>query len=163
MPMTRYVEQIDQWEKYFKQQADYQLGKISRKDADRVIFANAAVGGGVTTLSRPRPMTKVTTATAVNGEHGQCSKQNAEPITLNITSPVEATVDQAKSEMMEAINAEEPAQVRISKETAKRAASVGDSAADHRPPAKKARGGNKKGAKKSNTKSFNDVFSGTKK
>ena len=157
--MKAYEEDIAGWERFYCQQVDYQLSKNNHNQA----ACNVTVGGGVT---MQRPSASIIKIGPPKDQKGQKPNQADDNIQVILTSPSEATVNQAKSEMERVIKGDDKVLARISKETAKRAASTTSEAESPEVIRKKAKttkvakkktnnNNNKKKKKKNN---FNDIF-----
>lgn len=93
---------MEQWRKYFK------------GDGKKII--TGVIKGGVSTLSNTRALSKVGTV--------RSEKEAVKPVKIEVTSPIEATVDRAKSELNRIIQEADSAESKIYKKTAKRAATT---------------------------------------
>jgi len=139
MPFTRFQPENIPWKKYFVEQAETLQGKKSGKKLTR--YTHASVGGGLASGGAKTVLTKVSMV--------KTSRKDQDPVTVNMTSPAEATVEQAKSEIEHMIKSGDKTEAAISKQTAKRAASLKDS---NSAPAKKKQ-------KKRKTITYHDIFS----
>lgn len=139
MPFTKFEPDNIPWKRYFVEQAEAQQGKKSAKRS--TLYTHAGVGGGLATGGAKLVLAKVG---VVKTKH-----KDQDTVTVNMTSPAEATVEQAKSEMDHIIKSGDRAEAAISKQTAKRVASLPDRKA---APAKKKQ-------KKRKTVTYHDIFS----
>ena len=119
MPLIKYTPRIEPWEKYFKNQADLQLGKSS-KNTHITVYNNASVTRGLSTTPSSNSLTVITPATDMKKNSANDTKEDQ--VSVNFVSPAEATTKQAESEMQEEIKDGDKTLIAISKETAKRAA-----------------------------------------
>jgi hypothetical protein len=86
MSYISYTPDVNLWTKYFVNQA-------SRKNGEEKKVVNAGIGGGVAMNDDDSSLTLV-------GEvKTKKNKREIEDVKINVTSPSEATVEQAKSEM----------------------------------------------------------------
>lgn len=166
--MTSYTPRLDQWEKYFADQANYQLGKTGKKDKSKALIKNSAILGGVSTS---RSTGQLSVVTSVKGKAKVPGSRGDGIVDVNMVSSAEATADQAESELRDMVKDSDPVSARIYKETVKRAASVPDSAAAQHTAKKRKvtkvtrRKSDNKGKKdqrgggKSSQKTYSDIFS----
>lgn len=151
MPMIQFIPHIAPWEKYFTEQADFQLRKTDKQQLNRKIYQDASVKGGIfTASSSPNYLTKVASVKEPNGE-----RENFPEIEVNMTSPAEVTKQQAIAEL-DMISEDQPELSHISRETTKRAASTSGESA--KPPVKKRARSESKGKA---FEFYKDIFSQT--
>ncbi|NJL55646.1 hypothetical protein HC928_10930 [bacterium] len=127
MPQISYSTKTEEWDTYFKRQADMQKGERSWQK-NKIVYANASVGGGISSLASIAGLTRVGLFKDARAK----TKEDNEVIEVKIVSPIEATADQAQSELENIIKEGDHAEASISKETTKRASSL-----DGPPPSEK--------------------------
>lgn len=139
MPFTKFNPSTIPWKKYFVEQAEAQKGKAPKSNP--TFYTHASIGGGLAVGGSKTVLTKVSGIKTKN--------KDPDTVTVNMTSPAEVTVEQAKSELDHIINSGDKVEAAISKQTVKRVASLPDAKS---VPAKKKQ-------KKTKTITYRDIFS----